>query len=463
MTVRELPTPSISGISTICPNGSTTLTATPATTYRWSTGDTLGSITVYPTADTVYSVSVTDEYGCSGSTSYPVHISPLPVVAISGQLEFCSGNSTTLTVTPGYTYLWSTQATANSITVSDANTYTVTAYNEIGCQSTASVTTTVHALPELNFLGDSAVLTVTGANTYRWDNGSTGARIIVVPTAQTTYRVTGTNNTPCSSDNSFTVSIRQLPTPTISGNNSICQGESSQFVATGGQQYRWSTGVQGDRITVSEANTYSVTATDQYGCKGTTTRDLTVHERPDALISGNSHFCAGQTGTLRAMPNNCTYRWSHDEQTQQNVTISSGGTYMVTVTNTYGCSNTASKEVVLDTVPILNITGTSAICIGDSAVLTVSGANTYRWDNGSTDARIVVFPTTQTTYRVTGTNNTPCSNDNSFTIAVRDLPVPSITGNNTICQGENVVFVANGGQQYRWSTGVQGDRITPTA
>ena len=132
VTVRELPTPSISGISTICPNGSTTLTATPATTYRWSTGDTLGSITVYPTADTVYSVSVTDEYGCSGSTSYPVHISPLPVVAISGQLEFCSGNSTTLTVTPGYTYLWSTQATANSITVSDANTYTVTAYNEIG-------------------------------------------------------------------------------------------------------------------------------------------------------------------------------------------------------------------------------------------------------------------------------------------------------------------------------------------
>ena len=467
VSVRSLPTPTISGNNTICQGDNATFIANGGQHYQWSTGVQGDRITV--SEANTYRVTATDQYGCKGTATRDLTVNERPNVLISGNSHFCAGQSSTLKAMPNNcTYHWNhNELTQQEITITSGGTYIVTVTNSHGCSNTMTKEVVLDTVPVLNItgnaavcLGDSAVLTVTGANTYRWDNGSTGARIIVVPTAQTTYRVTGTNNTPCSSDNSFTVSIRQLPTPTISGNNSICQGESSQFVATGGQQYRWSTGVQGDRITVSEANTYSVTATDQYGCKGTTTRDLTVHERPDALISGNSHFCAGQTGTLRAMPNNCTYRWSHDEQTQQNVTISSGGTYMVTVTNTYGCSNTASKEVVLDTIPILNITGTSAICIGDSAVLTVSGANTYRWDNGSTDARIVVFPTTQTTYRVTGTNNTPCSNDNSFTIAVRDLPVPSITGNNTICQGENVVFVANGGQQYRWSTGVQGDRIT---
>ncbi len=467
VSVRTLPTPTISGNNTICQGDNATFIANGGQHYQWSTGAQSDRITV--SEANTYRVTATDQYGCKGTATRDLTVNDRPNVLISGNSHFCAGQSSTLKAMPNNcTYHWNhNELSQQEITITNGGTYTVTVTNTYGCSNTMTKEVALDTVPVLNIsgnaavcLGDSTVLTVTGANTYRWDNGSTDARIVVFPTTQTTYRVTGTNNTPCSSDNSFTVSIRQLPTATISGNNSICQGESSQFVATGGQQYRWSTGVQSDRITVSEANTYRVTVTDQYGCKSTATRDLTVNERPNAMISGNTHFCTGQSSTLTAMPNNCSYRWSHNDQTQQATTISAGGHYMVTVTNIYGCSSTATKDVIMDTLPVLNITGSSAICHGDTAVLTVSGANSYHWDNGSTDARIIVFPTSQTTYRVTGTNNTPCSNESAFTVSVRSLPTPTISGSNDICQGDSSIFIALGGSTYQWSTGISGDRIT---
>ena len=41
---------------------------------------------------------------------------------------------------------------------------------------------------------------------------------------------------------------------------------------------------------------------------------------------------------------------------------------------------------------------------------------------------------------MTGTDATPCSNESQFTVTVRNLPTPSISGNNVICQDDNTTF-----------------------
>jgi PKD-like domain len=92
--------------------------------------------------------------GCPGiPQQLIVTVNPLPFASMSispGFTTFCSGNSVTLTSTTGSSYMWSTGATTQSITVSTAGNYTVTVSNANGCSATSTPTTiTVNALPSV--------------------------------------------------------------------------------------------------------------------------------------------------------------------------------------------------------------------------------------------------------------------------------------------------------------------------
>lgn len=71
---------------------------------------------------------------------------------------------------------------------------------------------------------------------------------------------------------------------------------------------------------------------------------------------------------------------------------------------------------------ITTLTATSSnsvLCVGNSASLTVSGANTYTWSNSSTNSVTIVSPTITTNYTVTGTNTlTGCTNTTAITQVV---------------------------------------------
>lgn len=145
ITVYPLPSVSISGTLTYCAGGSTTLDAGSFVSYLWSNGETTQTISA--TAGN-YTVTVTDSNGCS-NTSAQVAVSELalPIVAITGTLSYCVGNSTTLTATAGLSsYLWSSGQTTQAITVTSAGGYSVTGTDSNGCSNT-SATSTVTELP----------------------------------------------------------------------------------------------------------------------------------------------------------------------------------------------------------------------------------------------------------------------------------------------------------------------------
>ncbi|MCK8482380.1 gliding motility protein, partial [Flavihalobacter algicola] len=129
--VNELPATDAGADVTISEGESTTLTATGADTYLWSTGATTASISVTPNSSTTYTVTGFSN-NCESTDEVLVTVNIENVTANAGSdVTICNGESTTLTATGGTTYVWSTGETTASITVNPNTTtdYTVTAFN----------------------------------------------------------------------------------------------------------------------------------------------------------------------------------------------------------------------------------------------------------------------------------------------------------------------------------------------
>ena len=452
VTVNPLPSPAISGNNSACEGSNITLIASGGTNYVWSNGATTPSVSVNQTGN--YFVTVTDANGCLGSTNKNITINPLPNSEITGSSSICTGSSTILTASGGSTYLWSTGETTASITISQANTYTVTVTSAQGCTKTASKVVTVNNTLQPNITGknafcagDSTVLTTSGGTNYAWSNGATTSSITIRQTG--TYSVTVTNANGCNGTSSIIVTSNPLPRPLISGSNSICEGSSTVLTASGGTSYRWLDGQTTPSVSVNQLGNYIVTVTDVNGCSASTNKVVTLNPLPTAIISGVLAFCAGSSTTLTAS-GGLTYLWSTGA-TSATINPNQAGVYTVTVTDGNGCQNSTSKTLTINPLPTVSISGNLSFCQGGQTTLRASGGVTYRWSNNQTTDVITV--TTAATYTVTVTDVNNCSASTSRIVTVNSLPSPTINGNNSACEGSNITLTASSGTSYLWSNG----------
>jgi hypothetical protein len=480
--VNTPPTATITpiGPTTFCQGGSVQLVASAGASYLWSNGATTQSITVSTTGS--YSVQVFAASGCS-TNSAPVNVTvnPLPTATItaSGPTTICQGSTVTLTASAGVSYLWSNGATSQSITVGTAGSYTVTVTNANGCSRTSAPTSvlinslpvpTITASGPLSFCpGGSVTLTASLSASYLWSNGAT-TRAITVTTAGS-YSVQVTDDNGCTaSAGPVNVTVNPIPTPTISssGPTTFCQGGSVVLTASPAASYLWSTGATTASITVSAAGSYFVTVTNAQGCSGASTPiSVVVNPNPTPTITagGPTTFCQGGSVVLTASPA-AGYLWSTGA-VSQSITVSTSGSYSVTVTNVNGCPGTSAPVVVnVNTLPTPTVTanGPTTFCQGGSVTLMSSAAASYLWSTGATTQSITV--STANTYNVTVTDANGCSNTSALvTISVLPNPTPTITagGPTTFCQGGNVVLTASPAVGYLWSTGATTQSITVSA
>ena len=475
--------------------------------YSWNTGETTPAISMLGGGERV--VTVSDSNGCTATASVNVTVHPLPNVAISGNTTLCAGASNTLTASGGNSYLWNTGANTPSITVNSDGTYSVTATNSYGCNSSASVSVTsienVTISGNLNLCqGQGTTLYANGTGTYQWNTGANTPSITVTQAGPYSVTVSGGG---CTSNASVTVSVAPNPTPTILGNTVICQNETTTLTANGGNSYSWSNGITGNSISVSQSGTYMVTATNVQGCTATASTYVTVNPLPNVSISGNNSICQGDNVTLTATGAN-TYAWSNTS-TNAAITVSSAGSYTVTGTDANGCNNTATKTVsvnptyniplthsicqgesynfygqnltaagtythTLQTIngcdsvltltltvkalPTPTLTGNTSLCESETTTLIANGGVSYVWNNASTGNSISVSQSG--VYTVTATNAEGCSAPASVTVTVNLLPNVNINGNNSFCQGDNITLTATGASTYVWSNASTNTAIT---
>jgi hypothetical protein len=361
VTVNALPSATITSSATaLCPGASATLTVPAASTYNWSTGAQTAAINVSNAG--TYSVTVTNANGCS-ATSAPVTITasglPSVSVAANGPVTFCQGSSVGIasSATGASSYLWSNGATTPSITATNSGIYFVTVTNAAGCQAVSNeivvnaqqtFTATATALsPTTVCAGTPVTLVASPGSSYLWSNGATTQGVNV--TAGGAITVTVTNASGCTGTSApISVTVLPVPNATINAGGSLtfCQGGSVNLTATGGTSYNWSTGANTAALSANTSGTYVVTVTAANGCTDSEQATVTVNSVPSAnvVMDGNSVLCPGESLTLSAAPGN-TYAWTTGASTSE-ITVSTAGTYGVTVTSANGCSANSGNIIL---------------------------------------------------------------------------------------------------------------------
>jgi hypothetical protein len=240
----------------------------------------------------------------------------------------------------------------------------------------------------------------------------------------------------------------------------FCSGGSVVLRASGASTYMWSNNQTGDSIVVTQPGTYFATGTDVAGCVATSNSiPVTVNSAPTITISPNGPIavCQGAAVNLQASGAS-SYQWNNG-QTTDSISVNATGNYQVVGTTPNGCSDSASVQVVVNSLPTVSINsnGPLTFCQGAQVTLSASGAQSYSW---STSALTDSISATQSGgYFVVGTDQNGCS-DTSQVVQVLVHPLPQITitpsGPTSICQGSSVQFFAQGGSSYVWPCGCPG-------
>ena len=450
---------SITGASTGCTANPVQICATAGfTSYAWNGGSTLSCINVNSTG--TYIVTVTDADGCTATDSKAITIFISPIVTITGASTKCSNGPEQLCVPAGFSsYAWSNSATTNCITPVSSTTFSVTVTDANSCTASSSHAITVHAAPSITVTGPSFACAGTnpqfcvaaGFSSYSWSSAETVN--CINPASTGTYTATVTDGFGCTGSSSKAISIFPLPTPTITGPPSVCEGSSAQLcVAVGYSSYSWSNGAINNCITVDTNGVYTVIVTDANSCTGSTNSTLTLDARPTSTISGPDSSCNNVAVQLCAPAGNSSYLWSNNNSNSC-ITTATSGTYSVTVTGTNGCTSSSSFALIVFPPFAMSISGPTTACRSANPQLCATAGNyTYQWSNGATTA--CIFPTVSGTYSVVATNQNGCSRSASKGLTVYASLNASVIGPSSACTGSVIPLCGpNGSSSYVWSTG----------
>ena len=477
VTVNASPTINAGANQTVCAGTSVTLNASGASTYAWNNGVSNG-VSFIPTATTTYQVTGTAVNGCTNTDLVTVTVNALPTINAGVNQTVCAGTPVTLNASGATNYSWN-NGVSNGVSFipTATTTYQVTGTAVNGCTNTDLVTVTVNALPTINAgvnqtvcAGTSVTLNASGASTYAWNNGVING-VSFIPTATTTYTVTGTAVNGCTNTALVTVNLNALPaTPVItaSGSTSFCTGSSINLTSSYNNGNVWSTGAISSTINVANTSVVTVTYTNANGCSATsapTSINVSAAPQPTVQVSSNQ-ACTGDTVILTASPSN-SYLWSNGQTTQSILITATTPSITVTVTNAIACNGAGTSQPVTVTfvtaLPTVTASSLTA-CTGNTVTLTSSPADSYTWSTGQTTQSISISATT--TASVTTTNSNACNGYgmSQATTVTFTTVLPTATASSlTACSGDTVTLTSSPADSYTWSTGQTTQSISITA
>ena len=419
----------ISSNNFICIGNSATLTATihgsfdpNAVIYSWSPGgQNTASITVAPNTTTAYTCTVSINTCLDLTKTEMIFVNQLPTVNAGLNQTICSSETINLNGTYGgsaTTANWSSSGDGLFSNINSINGNVTATYNpgqadlnlgtvnltlttddplgQLGCSEVSNeITITINPLPSVNAgadqsvcAGTSVTLSGLGASTYSWNNGISNS-VSFVPSATTTYTVTGTNTTTgCFNTDQVTVIVNALPTVNAGADQTVCAGTSVTLSASGANTYSWNNGISNSVSFVPSATTtYTVTGTDiAIGCSNTDQVLITVNPLPLVDAGVDQTVCSGTTVILNASGAN-SYSWTGGVIDGQGFIPNTTQSYTVTgINTTTNCSNTDQVLITVNLAPTSNAGNNQLICIGDLVILNGEiggGATTASWEGGT--------------------------------------------------------------------------------
>jgi len=410
-----------------------------------------------------------------------------------------------------YTYAWSNgMATANISGLAPGN-YTVTVNDATGNGCVGTGSTTVGAGASISLNGSATDIPCGATNsgtasatpnggtapyTYAWSNGGTTQTISNLSAGSFTVTVTDANG--CTSTTTVEVNAEMTPDLTVTSTNSMCfgmdTGSASANVTAGGPvTYLWSTGATTATISNLAAGTYSVTATNANGCSAI---GSTIVTGPSSALSGTATITSqisvlgandgAATANASGGTPGYTYSWSNGATTQS-ISNLGPGNYTVTITDSNGCTTTASVFLP-EGQPACNqdtdsgtVTSSQTFCgpgfdpteLVGTAPTGGSGALTYQWMSstttsvfgngnqftevqGETSISFDPGPIFETTHFVRCSWRAGCPDPvetNVVTMTVANPNLATIIGGPKFCPGQDITFSTpdlGTGTTYSW-------------
>ena len=474
-------------------------------TWLWNFGDGFLSVNqnlVYSFADSgIFPITLTahNAGGCAFSDTASVLVIPNPDVGVSSDTAICFGDSIVLNVSGASSYVWFPQNFLNNPTStspvafpSSTTQYAVTGTAQNGCVSFADLLVTVNPLPVVQIsqdtsicLNSSAALSVSGGISYLWSpadglSDSHSTNVISSPAQTTVYHVQVTNQFGCEATDSVRVEIYPEIQFTVSPSGNLCFGESIPLHADGASTYTWypPTGLScsscnNPNASPNSSTTYSVTATDMYGCIYSDTVAIAVRSNPYVQSIEDITICRGETVVLQtdtALVS--SYSWSPAKFLDDASLLSPTSTpddsaaYVISVVNEYGCARWDTVYVNVIEEVIASITGDDAVCRGERAMLEVeveqASANGYNitwlpsgyFNNQNLNSQSIT-PNQDMLITAIITSETCAADTVEFEIEVNELPHVDAGEDRFIYFGENVWLYAESPDEidsYNWSS-----------
>jgi len=335
-------------------------------TFDWSTGSTDPNVLLTNNNllnDTVLvELTYTDSLGFCDTDTIQVMLMPSPIVSLPNDTTTCPNASIQLDAAIGsanpYSILWSTGETlADSITVSTANSYVISVTdNTSNCVASDSVqvhqTLPVQLPIDTTYCeGALTVLNATysGAVSYLWSTGST---LSLEPiNASGLYSVTMTDTLGCITSDSTNVAFTN-PLVFIGNDTTICTGATLTLATPGSMNitnYLWNDNSTNATLNVTTAGNYTLSVTDQFGCAAEDEIDVALSDGPTVDLGPDTTVCIFNFTPIPLVVDAggglYIYQWSNGS-TAQSQAITVAGSYTVTVTDLFGCTD--SDNIVVN-------------------------------------------------------------------------------------------------------------------
>ncbi len=503
-TINEVAGTSLSLVSksnSLCTddNGAITLQTTNGTApmiFNWSHDAVLNAPSATGLSAGTYIVNVTDANGCQDNLVVNIDFDAPPVIgAPTSNQETCSdaNGNIFIPVTGGampYQYSWSHDANLNTANANNlaGGLYDVTVTDNLGCTAEFLNINVDSATPPslsvssfvnsdcLNPLGSVTVEVTDGLApfTYAWSHDASATGVTVTDLMSGTYTATVTDSNGCTSEVSQSL-ISFIGSSEIT-NSLECFGDSDasiQLTLEGSfsdYTYTWNDASIPDGPTASNlaAGIYSVTVTNVNGCMEVYSEEI---DDPEQIMPNISNVipvgCFGNLGSAIAIPTGGTgaysYSWN-DANSGTNAAVEnlSIGTYEVTVSDMFGCSNVESIVIENSTpVVVSEQTIVMPLCSGDAngSISTISsggfGTIEYSWNTNQNTSSINDL--TAGSYSVTATDEVACTAE--LVIVLNDpelLSSATSVVESILCNGDatgEVTVAVDGGTapyEYAW-------------
>lgn len=355
ITVENTGTPTFNPIADVCVGDVAPVLPTNSTNGISGTWSGTVSTAVAGTFNFTFTPTLT----CSNTTQISVTVNPIPSIDAGIDQTICEGETVTLTAAGTAGFVWDNGVTDGVAFTPplDTTVYHVSV-TQMGCSNSDSVTVIASPIPVVDAGvnqtvcdGEMVTLSASGYSGYVWNNNVVDGVAFAPPLGTTTYTVTVTGPTGCSSSDSLTVEVSPVPVVEAGIDQTVCDGEMITLAASGASGYVWDNGVT-DGVAFNQAigsEIYTVTVTGPTGCTHSDSVTVTVTPLPVVDPGLDREICLGGSTVLTA--NGATnYIWDNGGTNGQTVSPTITTTYTV-IGSTGNCIDTSDVTITVNPLP----------------------------------------------------------------------------------------------------------------